>query len=125
MSLKQEHDISNNCCQSRNCPRKVILILRLKFTNSFLDASGSFSLVDLLPKEHISGRNEEAAHARVKRAYQAYYYNYLDEMAMSICAAVQQYAGQIYAVRRTPGEASTCKDICTNDELRNQGLAGF
>jgi len=83
-------------------------------------ANGSFSLADPLPEEHRGGRNEEAAHARVKRAYQSYYYNYLDEMAMSICAAIQQYVGQIYAVRRTPGEASTCKDICTNDELRDQ-----
>lgn len=59
---------------------------------------------------------------RSRRGYRAYYYNYLDEIAMSICAALpSEGPGLIYAVRRTCGEKPTCKDICTDHQLRKQG----
>lgn len=59
---------------------------------------------------------------RSRRGYRAYFYNYLDEIAMSICAALpSEGPGLIYAVRRTCGEKPTCKDICTDHALRKQG----
>lgn len=63
---------------------------------------------------------------RSRRGYRAYFYNYLDEIAMSICAALpSEGPGLIYAVRRTCGEKPTCKDICTDHALRKQGLFIF
>lgn len=63
---------------------------------------------------------------RSRRGYRAYFYNYLDEIAMSICAALpSEGPGLIYAVRRTCGEKPTCKDICTDHALRKQGLLIF
>jgi len=59
---------------------------------------------------------------RSRRGYRSYFYNYLDEIAMSICAALpSEGPGLIYAVRRTCGEKPTCKDICTDHALRKQG----
>ncbi|KAJ7365428.1 hypothetical protein OS493_005535 [Desmophyllum pertusum] len=61
-------------------------------------------------------------HLRVRRAFRAYYYNYLDEIAMATCAAIPSSGpGLIYAVRRTCGEKPNCKDICTDHALRKQG----
>lgn len=59
---------------------------------------------------------------RTRRGYRAYYYNYLDEIAMSICASLpSEGPSLVYAVRRTCGEKETCKDICTDHQLRKQG----
>jgi hypothetical protein len=59
---------------------------------------------------------------RSRRGYRSYFYNYLDEIAMSICAALpSEGPGLIYAVRRTCGEKATCKDICTDHALKKQG----
>ena len=42
---------------------------------------------------------------------------------MSICASIpSEGPGLMYAVRRTCGEKSTCKDICTDAKLRKQGM---
>lgn len=66
--------------------------------------------------------SETSTLKRSRRGYRAYYYNYLDEIAMSICAALpSEGPGLIYAVRRTCGEKPTCKDICTDHQLRKQG----
>ena len=59
---------------------------------------------------------------RVRRGFRSYFYNYLDEIAMSICASIpSEGPGLLYAVRRTCGEKATCKDICTDPKLRKQG----
>jgi len=72
-------------------------------------------------RSKTSGSNEESL-KRSRRGYRAYFYNYLDEIAMSICAALpSEGPGLIYAVRRTCGEKPTCKDICTDHALRKQG----
>ena len=60
---------------------------------------------------------------RYRRGFRGYYYNYLDEMAMSICASVPTHtSGTIFAVRRTCGEKATCKSICENPSLRKNGM---
>ena len=60
---------------------------------------------------------------RFRRGFRSYFYNYLDEIAMSICASIpSEGPGLIYAVRRTCGEKATCKDICTDPKLRKQGM---
>jgi len=59
---------------------------------------------------------------RSRRGFRSYFYNYLDEIAMSVCASIpSEGPGLLYAVRRTCGEKSTCKDICTDQKLRHQG----
>jgi len=59
---------------------------------------------------------------RQRRGFRSYFYNYLDEIAMSVCASIpSEGPGLLYAVRRTCGEKSTCKDICTDQKLRHQG----
>lgn len=59
---------------------------------------------------------------RTRRGFRSYFYNYLDEIAMSVCASIpSEGPGLLYAVRRTCGEKSTCKDICTDQKLRHQG----
>jgi hypothetical protein len=59
---------------------------------------------------------------RNRRGFRSYFYNYLDEIAMSVCASIpSEGPGLLYAVRRTCGEKSTCKDICTDQKLRHQG----
>lgn len=59
---------------------------------------------------------------RYRRGFRSYFYNYLDEIAMSICASIpSEGPGLLYAVRRTCGEKATCKDICTDPKLRKQG----
>ena len=59
---------------------------------------------------------------RFRRGFRSYFYNYLDEIAMSICASIpSEGPGLLYAVRRTCGEKSTCKDICMDPKLRKQG----
>ena len=59
--------------------------------------------------------------SRARRSYGAYYYNYLDEIAMSVCAALPTDGpGLMYAVRRTCGTAETCEYICTESALREQ-----
>lgn len=60
---------------------------------------------------------------RHKRGFRAYFYNYLDELAMAICASIPvEGPGLNYAVRRTCGEEElrTCKDICTDPKLIQQ-----
>ena len=72
-------------------------------------------------RSKTSNSGEESL-KRSRRGYRAYFYNYLDEIAMSICAALpSEGPGLIYAVRRTCGEKPTCKDICTDHALRKQG----
>ncbi|XP_065069155.1 uncharacterized protein LOC135694375 [Rhopilema esculentum] len=59
---------------------------------------------------------------RSRRGFRSYFYNYLDEIAMAICASIpSEGPGLLYAVRRTCGEKATCKDICTDAKLRKQG----
>ena len=59
---------------------------------------------------------------RYRRGFRSYFYNYLDEMAMSICASIPSDGpGLIYAVRRTCGEKANCQNICTDSKLRQQG----
>lgn len=59
---------------------------------------------------------------RDRRGFRSYFYNYLDEIAMSICASIpSEGPGLLYAVRRTCGEKATCKDVCTDPKLRKQG----
>ncbi|XP_004210545.1 uncharacterized protein LOC100202164 isoform X2 [Hydra vulgaris] len=66
--------------------------------------------------------NKEKILRRDRRGFRSYFYNYLDEIAMSICASIpSEGPGLLYAVRRTCGEKSTCKDICTDPKLRKQG----
>ena len=63
---------------------------------------------------------------RERRGFRSYFYNYLDEIAMSICASIpSEGPGLLYAVRRTCGEKSTCRDICTDPKLRKQGKLLF
>jgi len=56
-----------------------------------------------------------AQHVRIeKRGFRSYFYNYLDEMAMSICAGVpSRSGGYILAIRRTCSGSLTCKKLCT------------
>eukprot|EP00794_Sanderia_malayensis_P020642 gene20642-22677_t len=59
---------------------------------------------------------------RNRRGFRSYFYNYLDEIAMSICASIpSEGPGLLYAVRRTCGEKATCQEICTDAKLRKQG----
>jgi len=72
----------------------------------------------------IKGESENARDElkRYRRGFRSYFYNYLDEIAMSICASIpSEGPGLLYAVRRTCGEKATCKDICTDPKLRKQG----
>lgn len=65
---------------------------------------------------------DQAEHMRFRRGFRSYFYNYLDEIAMSICASIpSEGPGLLYAVRRTCGEKATCKEICTDPKLRKQG----
>merc|ERR550534_3300652 len=58
---------------------------------------------------------------RSRRGFRSYFYNYLDEIAMSVCASIpSEGPGLLYAVRRTCGEKSTCKDICTDQKRFNR-----
>ena len=60
---------------------------------------------------------------RSRRGFRSYFYNYLDEIAMSICSAIpSEGPGLIYAVRRTCGEKMTCRDICKDKSLMKQGI---
>merc|ERR1719354_1274496 len=44
---------------------------------------------------------------RSRRGFRSYFYNYLDEIAMSVCASIpSEGPGLLYAVRRTCGEKS-------------------
>merc|ERR550534_1509880 len=57
---------------------------------------------------------------RSRRGFRSYFYNYLDEIAMSVCASIpSEGPGLLYAVRRTCGEKSTCKDICNDQKKCN------
>lgn len=77
---------------------------------------------DKIKSETSSVADKDTTLKRSRRGYRSYYYNYLDEIAMSICAALpSEGPGLIYAVRRTCGEKPTCKDICTDHALRKQG----
>ena len=69
-----------------------------------------------------SSHDEGETLTRFRRGFRSYFYNYLDEIAMSICASIpSEGPGLMYAVRRTCGEKATCKDICTDSKLRKQG----
>ena len=75
---------------------------------------------DLIAEEPVESPDQ--LH-RSRRGFRSYFYNYLDEIAMSICASIpSEGPGLLYAVRRTCGEKATCKDICTDVKLRKQGI---
>ena len=61
-----------------------------------------------------------------RRGFRSYFNNYLDEMAMAICASIPSDGPSlVYAVRRTCGEKATCRDSCTDAKLREQGPSEF
>ncbi|XP_048586089.1 uncharacterized protein LOC116611361 isoform X1 [Nematostella vectensis] len=77
------------------------------------------SLLLLIP---YLARGEKAMLERHRRGFRSYFYNYLDEIAMSICSAIPADGpGLIYAVRRTCGDKDDCRKICTDPKLREQG----
>jgi len=79
-------------------------------------------LKQVVTSEGEGDRHGEEALTRFRRGFRSYFYNYLDEIAMSICASIpSEGPGLMYAVRRTCGEKATCKDICTDAKLRKQG----
>ena len=56
--------------------------------------------------------SSEQALKRYRRGFRSYFYNYLDELAMGICASIPaEGPGLNYAVRRTcsENELLTCK----------------
>ena len=56
------------------------------------------------------------------RGFRSFYRNYLDEMAMSVCASIPTDGpGYIYAVRRKCGESYNCQTICDGSRFRNTG----
>ena len=68
-------------------------------------------------------RSSEVGLKRYRRGFRSYFYNYLDELAMGICASIPaEGPGLNYAVRRTCGEHEllTCKQICTDSRLIQQ-----
>ncbi len=61
-------------------------------------------------------------HERKRRSFRSYYYNYYDEMAMSICASVPGAARHVFPVRRacTSASKTTCAMVCKDPNLRKQ-----
>lgn len=75
-----------------------------------------------MSKKSVAAEVSEDKLKRSRRGFRSYFYNYLDEIAMSICASIPgEGPGLLYAVRRTCGEKSTCKDICSDPKLKKQG----
>ena len=124
---------SINVSLTHPCIHSSIHAFIHSFTHSFIDLDPEQLPVSQIFLNSIRSKSSSSSQdsgteslKRSRRGYRAYFYNYLDEIAMSICAALpSEGPGLIYAVRRTCGEKPTCKDICTDHALRKQGLFIF